>query len=282
MVNKIKIVTDSTADLPREFIEKNDITVIPLYVNFPDKTYQDGIDLHPHEFYPLLEKTKDNLPKTSTPSVNDFLKAYQKILQQGYDIISIHISNGLSSTSSMAESAARMLKGKIRIFDSKSISLGIGLQVESAVEMIKKNLSIDTILEKLTDIRRCTEVFFSVDTLEYLEKGGRIGKVAALLGNILKIKPIVRVDNGIYVPLDKVRNQKQALSKMVEHMVKMLGGKTPKYVAIAHGCAEEAALSLQKLVEETLGIKVTFFTQTGPVIGVHTGPGTLGVAFIYN
>lgn len=281
MVNKIKIVTDSTADLPAEFIEKNDITVIPLYVNFPDKTYQDGVDLHPQQFYPLLEKTKDNLPKTSTPSINDFLKTYQEILQQGYDIISIHISNGLSSTSSMAEAAARMLKGKIRIFDSKSISLGIGLQVESAVEMVKKNLSIDTILKKLTDIRRRTEVFFSVDTLEYLEKGGRIGKVAALLGTILKIKPIVRVDNGIYVPLDKVRNQKQAIYKMVEHMVKMLGGEIPEHVAIAHGCAEESALSLQKLVEETFGIKITFFTETGPVIGVHTGPGTLGIAFIY-
>ena len=126
MTRKIKIVTDSTADLPAEFVEENNVTVIPLYVNFPEKTYQDRVDLFPHQFYPLLEKAKDNLPKSSTPSVDDFLKTYQDIIQQGYDIISIHISTGLSSTASMAESAARRFKEKIHIFDSKSISLGIG------------------------------------------------------------------------------------------------------------------------------------------------------------
>lgn len=281
MNSKIKIVTDSTADLPTEFIKQNDITVIPLYVNFPEKTYQDRVDLHPKDFYPLLEKSKDNLPKTSTPSVDDFLKAYQNIIHQGYEILSIHISTGLSSTAAMAESAARSFKEKIQIFDSKSISLGIGLQVQSAVEMIKKNLGMETIVEKLTEVRKRTEVLFSVDTLEYLEKGGRIGKVAALLGTILNIKPIVRVENGIYVPADKARNQKQAIVKMVEFMRKTLDEKLPEQIAIAHGCAEESAQYLKNLVEDTFGIKITFFLETGPVIGVHTGPGTLGIAFTY-
>lgn len=281
MVSKIKIVTDSTADLPAEFIRENGISVVPLYVNFPEKTYLDGIDIQPHEFYPLLEKSGDKLPKTSTPSVNDFLNTYQPILKQGYEILSIHISSGLSSTASMAESAAHMLQGRIQIFDSKSISLGIGLQVAQATKMIKENLSMDTIMEKLTELRRRTEVFFSLDTLEYLEKGGRIGKVSALLGTILKIKPVVRVDNGIYVPLDRVRNQTQAIYKMIEHMVKTLGEKIPEQIAVAHGAAEETALTLKKLVEEKFGTSVTFFEETGPVIGVHTGPGTLGVAFIY-
>jgi len=281
MTRKIKIVTDSTADLPAEFVEENNITVIPLYVNFPEKTYQDRVDLHPHEFYPLLEKSGDNLPKTSTPSMDDFFTTYYNILQQGYDILSIHISTGLSSTASMAESAARSFKEKIQIFDSKSISLGIGLQVHAAVEMIKNNLSMESIVEKLTEIRQRTEVFFSVDTLEYLEKGGRIGKVAALLGTVLKIKPVVRVENGIYVPLDKARNQKQAMAKMVEHMRRILDQKIPAHIAIAHGCAEEPALYLKKLVEEAFGIEISFFEETGPVIGVHTGPGTLGIAFTY-
>ncbi len=281
MNSKIKIVTDSTADLPMEFIKENNITVIPLYVNFPGKTYQDRIDLHPKEFYPLLEKSKDNLPKTSTPSVDDFLKAYQDIIHQGYEILSIHISTGLSSTAAMAESAARSFKEKIEIFDSKSISLGIGLQVQSAVEMIKKNLGMETIVEKLTEVRKRTEVLFCVDTLEYLQKGGRIGKVAALLGTILNIKPIVRVENGIYVPADKARNQKQALVKMVEFMRKTVDEKLPEQIAIAHGCAEESAQSLKNLVEDTFGIKITFFQETGPVIGVHTGPGTIGIAFTY-
>lgn len=282
MTRQIKIVTDSTADLPMEFLEANNITLVPLYVNFPEQTYRDGIDLSPRDFYPLLKQCTENLPKTSTPSVSDFQKMYQSIIQQGYDILSIHISSGLSSTVSMAETAARMFKEKIQVFDSKSISLGIGLQVQSAVEMIKKNLSLETIVEKLTEIRQRTEVLFSVDTLEYLEKGGRIGKVAALLGTILKIKPIIRVEDGIYVPVDKVRNQKQAITKMVEQMQKILAGKIPQQVAIAHGCAEESAYYLKKLVEESFGVLIRFFQETGPVIGVHAGPGTLGIAFIYD
>ena len=281
MQNKIQIVTDSTADLSADFIKKNNIIVIPLYVNFPERTYKDGVDIHPKEFYPMLEQSKNNLPKTSTPSINDFIDTYKPLIDQGFEIISIHISSGLSSTASMAEAAARTLKGKIQVFDSKSISSGIGLQVLSTVEMIKNNLSMDNIMDKLSEIRQRTEIFFSLDTLEYLEKGGRIGKVSALLGSLLKIKPIVRVDNGTYVPLDKVRNQKQAIYKMAEHMLKTIGEELPKHIAIAHGAAEEAGAYLKKTVEEKLDMKVDFFGETGPVIGVHTGPGVLGIAFIY-
>jgi len=281
LTHKIKIVTDSTADLPQEFIEKYEITVVPLYVNFPTKTYLDGVDIQPNEFYPLLEKAGDNLPKTSTPTINDFLQTYESLLKEGYEILSIHISSGLSSTAAMAEKAASMLNGKIHVFDSKSISLGIGLQILTALEMIKKNLSLDTIWEKLHETRRRTEVFFSLDTLHYLEKGGRIGKVSALLGTILKIKPVVRVVDGSYVPLDKARNQNQAIVKMAENMIKILGEKIPEHIGVAHGAAEDAAKNLIKLVEEKYGRKIDLFAETGPVIGVHTGPGTIGIAFIY-
>jgi len=279
--NKIKIVTDSTADLPEDFIKKHEITVVPLHVNFPEKTYLDGVDIHPHEFYNLLEKSEEILPKTSTPSVNDFLKTYQNLLQEGYEILSVHISSGLSSTASMAEKAASMLNGKIHVFDSKSISLGIGLQVLTALEMVKNNFSFETIIEKLNETRRRTEVFFSLDTLHYLEKGGRIGKVSALLGTILKIKPIIRVVDGIYVPLDKARNQKQAVSKIYDNMVKILGERIPGHIAVAHGAAEDAAKTLCKMLEEKYEQKIDLFSETGPVIGVHTGPGAIGVAFTY-
>jgi DegV family protein with EDD domain len=278
---KIKIVTDSTADLPKDFINKHNITVVPLYVNFPEKTYLDGVDLHPREFYHLLEKTEDILPKTSTPTVNDFLQTYQSLLQEGYEILSIHISSGLSSTATMAAKAASMLNGKIHVFDSKSISLGIGLQVLTALEMIKKNFSLDTIIEKLSETRRRTEVFFSLDTLHYLEKGGRIGKVSALLGTILKIKPIIRVVNGVYIPLDKARNQNQSVRKIFDHMIKVLGEKIPEHIAVAHGAAEDAANTLIKMIEEKYEKKIELFAETGPVIGVHTGPGAIGVAFTY-
>ncbi|HHX97105.1 MAG TPA: DegV family protein [Clostridia bacterium] len=278
---KIKIVTDSTADLPEDFIREHEISVVPLYVNFPEKTYRDRVDLTPSEFYPLLEKAGEQLPKTSAPSINDFLQTYKSLLEAGHQIISIHISSGLSGTASIAEAAAKMLKGNIRIFDSKSISLGIGLQVVSALEMVKKNFSLETVFEKLHKVREQTEVFFSLDTLEYLEKGGRIGKVSSLLGSILKIKPVVRVENGIYVPLGKARNQKQAIRKMVENMGKVLGKRIPRQIAVVHGAAEEAALCLKNQIETTFNQKAAFFAETGPVIGVHTGPGTLGVGFTY-
>lgn len=281
MFQKIAIVTDSTADLPRDFVEANNITVVPLYVNFPDKTYKDGVDLSAKEFYPLLTKSTKELPKTSTPSVQDFTEIYHSLLEKGYEVISIHISSGLSSTYAMAESAAKSLEGSIKVFDSKSISMGIGLQVAETLDMIKDNLSLDSILEHLTSLRSKTEVFFSLETLEYLEKGGRIGKVSALLGTILNIKPVVRVENGIYVPLDKARNQHQAIKKMVEHTLKTLRGRLPRHVAVVHGAAEEGAQVLKHCLEEALGKKVTLFNETGPVIGVHTGPGTLGLAFTY-
>ncbi len=282
MTRKIKIVTDSTADLPHEYVREHGIHVVPLYVNFSHGTYRDGVDIQPRDFYPMLqEANNDTLPKTSTPSIDDFIKTYEPILKEGYDILSIHISSGLSSTASIAEAAARKLSGTIHVFDSKSISLGIGLQVCEALEMIRNNLSMENILEGLHELRQRTEVLFSLDTLEYLQKGGRIGKVSALLGTILSIKPIVRVENGCYIPLDKARNQKQAINKMVNHMVAILGDNVPQHIAVAHGAAEEAAHALKQLAEETMGMKVSFFKETGPVVGVHTGPGTLGLAFLY-
>lgn len=281
MTNKIRIVTDSTSDLPLQYAAKNEVCIIPLYVNFPDATYRDGVDLLPSQFYPMLEKSQDQLPKTSTPTRDDFVNTYRNLLEHGYDVISIHISSGLSGTVAVAESAAREFKDKIRIFDSKSISLGIGLQVKEAVEMVKQNFSADKVISRLYDIRERTEVLFSLDTLKYLEKGGRIGKVSALLGNILNIKPVIRVENGIYIPLDKVRNQQQAARKMVEYMKKTLGDNLPINIAVAHGAASEAAHNLKNMVEEAVDKKIDYLQEVGPVIGVHTGPGTQGLAFIY-
>lgn len=281
MLNKIKIVTDSTADLPIEYVKDNNIEVVPLYVNFPGATYRDGVDLKPKDFYTLLQNSKDVLPKTSTPTRQDFTDTYKRILDEGCEIISIHISSGLSSTFSIAQTAAKSISDRIRVFDSKSISLGIGLQVMETVDMLKQGLHLDEIMHSLQDLRQRTEVLFSIDTLEYLQKGGRIGKVSSLLGSILNIKPVVRVEDGIYVPLDKVRNQKQAIKKMVDYMEQVLGDLPPRYVAVAHGAAEEAAHCLKELVENTLGKKIVCLQETGPVIGVHTGPGTLGLTFTY-
>ncbi|MDX9872004.1 MAG: DegV family protein [Clostridia bacterium] len=282
MLNKkIRVVTDSTSDLPPEYVKENNINVIPLYVNFPDATYRDGVDMAPAEFYPLLKSAKDFIPKTSTPTREDFTQVYKSLLEEGYEVISIHISSGLSSTFSIAKAAAQTLSDRIHVFDSKSISLGIGLQVMETVDMIKQDLHLSEIADYLHKLRHRTEVLFSIDTLEYLQKGGRIGKVSSLLGSILNIKPVIRVEDGIYVPLDKVRNQKQAIKRKVEHMAKVLDGLRPRYVGVAHGAAEEAAHCLKELAESTFDIKVSILQEASPVIGVHAGPGCLGLSFTY-
>lgn len=278
---KIRVVTDSTSDLTPEYVRENGIQVIPLYVNFPDATYRDGVDMTPAEFYPLLQNARNFIPKTSTPTREDFTVAYRALLEEGYEIISIHISSGLSSTFSIAKAAAETLSDRIHVFDSKSISMGIGLQVMETVDMIKQDLHLPEIADYLHRLRDRTEVLFSIDTLEYLQKGGRIGKVSSLLGNILNIKPVIRVEDGIYTPLDKVRNQKQAIKRKVEYMAKVLGDLSPRYIGVAHGAAEGAANCLKEMVESTFEHKIAMFRETGPVIGTHTGPGCLGLAFTY-
>ncbi|NLK01183.1 MAG: DegV family protein, partial [Clostridia bacterium] len=202
-MGKIAIVTDSTADLPPEIIEKYNISIVPLKVLFGNKEYKDGIDIGPDEFYEKLEKS-NTLPTTSQPSPGDFIKVYRSLLEQYTEIISIHLSSNLSSTVNVARLAGKDFKDRIHVFDSKSISLGIGLLATEAAKSVQEGLRINEVLEKIKSVRKNSEVLFTLDTLEYLSKGGRIGKVSGLLGSVLNIKPIVRVnEEGIYTPYAK-------------------------------------------------------------------------------
>jgi len=283
MDNNIRIVTDSTADLPNWFVEKNKITVIPLHVTFPNATYLDGVELTAKDFYPMLAACTDILPKTSTPTLDDFQQAYRQLLSETPDcqILSIHISGGLSSTVNIAESAAKALSDKIFVFDSRNISFGTGLQIFEAVEMIQNGWLMDKILERLTRVAKSTETMFCLDTLEYLYKGGRIGKVTAFFGSMLNIKPIIHVKDGVYESFDKVRSQRQAIQKMIERGTSLLEGRKPKRLGIIHGACEEMAQNLKEKAEEAFGKAADTFSETGAVIGTHTGPGTLGLTICY-
>lgn len=275
---KIKIVSDSTCDIPRELAEKMNITIIPLYVLFGDKIYRDGVDITPDEFYKMQEASEE-LPKTSQPSVGEFSAVYEELLEDYDEIISIHISSGLSGTVNSALKAKERFGDKVKVIDSKSISLGIGLQVIEAAKKAIDGIDSARIIERVEDIKNRTELLFTLNTLKYLEKGGRIGKVSSLLGSFLNIKPIVRVVDGIYVPAGKTRSQKQSIIKIVEVMETLLNHKKPESIVIGHGQGYEMAMELKKLVESKFEKAVDFLTDTGPVIGVHTGPGTLGIAF---
>lgn len=280
MKERIAIVTDSTADIPPSVANELGITVIPLTVNFNTQQYLDGVEISSDEFYPMLTAST-NLPTTSQPSPAEFRSIYERLLEDHDSIISIHISSGLSGTITSALTARELVQGDIHVFDSRSISLGIALIATEAVDMVKQGLSATEIIARLEQVREGTEVMFTLDTLEYLRKGGRIGKVQAVMGALLSIKPIVRVVDGIYIPVGKVRRQEQALQEIVQQFQALAVNKTVKRIVVAHGAAQKAAELLTDKIRQAFGREPDLTVQVGPVIGVHTGPGTVGAAMLF-
>ncbi len=280
-MSKIAIATDSTADIPPEICKQNNIYVMPLSIVHGDQIYQDGIDIKSEEFYDLLART-DTLPKSSQPSPQDFEQFYHELLQSYDKIISIHLSSGLSGTVNAAYQAGKNFPNRVDVFDSKSISVGIALQVLEAVEKIQKGWQVEAILGMLTSIRDNVETIFTLDTLEYLQKGGRIGKVSSMVGSFFNVKPIIRVEDGIYVPYGKTRSRGAALTKIASSLQKLAHGRSPKKVAIANGKGAESAQELKKLLVEQFDLDPIIDSSVGPVIGVHTGPGTVGAAVLYD
>lgn len=274
----ISVVTDSTSDISSETAADEDIVVVPLSVLMGGRSYLDGIDVTPSQFYPMLAASTE-LPKTSQVTPERFISTYEPLLESGNSVVSVHISGGLSSTVESARAAASSLDpSRIKVVDSRSISYGIGFLALEARRAAREGLCLEAIAERLDQVRKRIEVFFTLDTLEYLHKGGRIGKVTALLGGLLNIKPVIRVEDGIYVPAGKVRTRKQALESLIQHVKERVGDR-PVRVAVGHGKAAEAAATLREMVKRSLHVygDVSMF-EVGPVIGSHTGPGTLGIA----
>ena len=279
-MKKIALVTDSTADLSEEIQKEYDIHVIPLKVRFGDKEYFDR-EITSEEFYRRLAKEKE-LPQTSQPTPDEFDCLYRKLLKEYNEIISIHISSGLSGTLNSAHLVKERLQAKIHIIDSKNISLGMGLMVVQAARDIREGLDALDIVKKLTNVRKNIETLFTLNTLEFLQKGGRIGKVHSILGSLLNIKPVVRVgDDGIYHTYTKARSQRKALQSIVNAFQELTRGRKRIRLAVAHGDASPAGQYLREALDNAFDLKTAIFTQVGPVIGVHTGPGTVGAAIQY-
>lgn len=280
-MKKIALVTDSTADLTQQLVEHWNIFVMPLKVIFGNQQFLDG-ELTSEEFYSRLARA-DELPKTSQPAPEEFVSLYERVLEKYDEVISIHISSGLSGTLNAAHVAMEKFKDKIHLVDSRSISLGIGQVVLDAARGIQEGLDVQSILDGIARVRAKMVTIFTLDTLEYLHKGGRIGKVEGFLGSLLNIKPVIRVnDDGIYVPVTKTRSREKALAGIVKYLEEAANGRTVKALAVAHGAAQDAAHSLQAKLEDVFQVKTSLFTQVGPVIGVHTGPGTIGASVVFD
>lgn len=279
-MSKIAIVTDSTADLPKKIINEYNISIVPLKVFLDDEVFKDGIDLTPQEFYQKLEKT-DKLPTTSQPSPGEFVEVYNKLGQNHDSIISIHLSSHFSGTYQSALLAKGMLPNlDINVVDSKSATMGIGLIVLEAAKMAKNGENKEAIIKKVAYLVENMKVYFAVDTLDYLEKGGRIGKASAFLGAMLNIKPILTVTDGVVHAEEKVRGKSKALEKLIEIVKDSLRSSNGKLTcAVCHANDLDYALKLHERVLEEIDCSEILITDIGSVIGTHTGPGTIGLIF---
>jgi len=273
---KIAIVTDSTADMPLSFYEENDVTMVPLVVRFGEEMYKDWVEMPPGKFYAKLKST-DILPKTSQPSVQDFIEAYEKHADCDH-IFSIHLSSKLSGTYQSADIASQNVNVPVTIIDGKMASIGTAFIVRKLVDARKEGKSLDEMKEIAEELIHKTRVIFCVDTLKYLELGGRIGKASALVGTLLNIKPILTLDDGIVVPLKKVKGRKKLYKEIIEAM-KQAGAENLK-VGILHADAPETVTELEEQMRsEGLNYEVITRSEIGSVIGTYVGPGTFGVVF---
>ena len=277
-MSKIKIVTDSTADLLKEDIENLHINVIPLSIQINGETYLDGIDISPKQFIQEMKQSKE-LPKTSQPAVGKFVETYERLTADGSKVISIHLTSGMSGTYSTACAAANMVDGDVTVIDSAFITQAMAFQVVEAAKMVNQNASVEEIVSRLTKIKENTYLYIMVDTLDNLVKGGRIGKGKAFLGSLLSIKPIASLEGGVYSPVGKVRNHSQVVKTLTKYFEQDTNGKTVSGVAILHAEAPELANSLKESVQKLTSFQIPEPGYTTPVISTHTGEGAIGFVF---
>lgn len=277
----IKIITDCAADLFPEEREALDITEAPLYIQFPDGEV-DARAISPDEFYTKLATIYPAIPSTAQPSSGMFSELYKKVAETADEILAIYISSGLSGTINSARNGAAALKDKaIRIVDSMTLSGGQRFQVVAAALAARANWSMDEILARLDAIRAQTEVIYTLETLEYLIKGGRIGRVQALAGSLLKIKPVIHVSHkdGKYESVGKNRTINRNLDLIVKHLQNIYGD-TPMWTMVVHGQFQEAANNLAAKLQEGLNVAKMEIGRISPVLGVHTGPSIVGVTAV--
>jgi DegV family protein with EDD domain len=281
-MSKVKVIIDSTVYMPEKFLKDLDIDVIPLHVIWGDEIFRDGVDISPEEFYKRLPSAKV-MPTTSQPSPKEFSAIYEKYLAEGRDILSIHISAKMSGTVDSAHQAKQLLKAEnIEVVDSQFTTLGTAFQAIAAGRAAKAGASLQECAAQAANVRENTQIYFLVDTLEFLKRGGRIGGAAALLGSALNLKPILYVKEGAIESYEKVRTSKKALARIIEIFEKQVGDKRPIYVGISQATAPESAAWLKAEVQKRFkdsDIIEFIEAELSPVIGTHAGPGTVALNF---
>jgi DegV family protein with EDD domain len=281
MANKVAIITDSTINLPDGAFEEYNIQSVPLIIQWDGKSYIDQIELTTKEFYERLATSK-TLPSTSQPSISAFVEVYQPLIDQGYDIITLPLSAGISGTFLSASAAAGQFPiGRIEVLDVKSVSVGLGIIVMKVARAAKAGASLQECREIALDVASRVKIYFSVETLENLRKGGRINSAAAFLGTALDMKPILEFRGGLIEAKERVRTSKKAHARLLELTEEIAGHKGElEMVGFVSAAAQPAMEELRQAAHERFTIKEEFSGELSPVLGTHVGIGTVGIAFL--
>ncbi len=274
----VRVVTDSTADMPSSLARELGVSIVPLSVIFDSEVYKEGVDITHDLFYDKLVRAKE-LPTTSAPSVGDFLEVYEPLLKETDEIVSIHISSKLSATYNNACQAAQHLAdrgARIEVVDSQSVSFGLTFMAAAAARAATAGAGIEEVLETVQRIVPRVHIIVLLDTLEYVRRGGRIGRARAFLGTVLRVKPLLSIRDGEVHPEERVRTKAHALDRIFQ----IVTSYRVKEAAIGYSTNAQEAEEMKHRLESALPGAHLTVTRIGPVLGVHTGPGVLGVGVL--
>ena len=277
--NKIAILTDSSAYIPNEAMKGLNISVIPLWLIWDGETFQDGIDIQPAAFYQRLKESK-TLPTSSQPSAQEFAEFYRKVAKEADAIVSVLVSSKISGTIASAQAAAAELPDlNIKIVDTLSCAMGLGLIVLSAARAAAEGKSVEEVVSAAEQARDRVHMLFVVDTLDYLFKGGRISGGKHLLGTAFNIKPILHFHEGQIKPLTQARTKQKAIAQLLDIIQERLADKRMIEAAVMDVNAPEEGNTFAEMVKRRFGPATLHRSTVSPVVGTHVGPGTIGIAF---
>lgn len=274
-MSKIALVTDSSCDLPIDLLQKWNIRLVPLRLIYADREYRDGVDITANEVY---DRLVEEIPTTSMPAPEEIVNTFRKLEEEGYThAVVLALSANLSGTYNAFRLATEEVQIPIHVIDSKGLSWVLGFQVLEAARMIREKVSFDELVTKLEETKAKIKGYFIVDSLEYLRKGGRIGKVAASLGSILNLKPIISLDQeGNFYSHSIARGKNQAIKKLLNPVLKQIE-TTKVHISILQGRAEQEAEALRERLKGLENVSELYVSTISPALVVHTGPGLLGL-----
>jgi DegV family protein with EDD domain len=281
-MSKFAVVTDSTAYIPLEYTKKHNISVAPQVLIWDGETFRDGVDIRPDEFYNRL-KTAKSMPSTSQVSPATMQSIFQPLVDQGLDVLGIFISSKLSGTLQSAIQGRENMGtagDKVTLVDSRSTAIALGFQVLAAARAMETGASLKECASIAETAHERTGLFFAVDTLEFLHRGGRIGGAQRFIGSALNLKPILALKDGRVEGVERIRTKSKAHDRILELVSEQVKGKSNIRVASLHANAAEDAKALLDRAKQELNPVETIFTEVSPVVGSHAGPGTIGLAFM--